>query len=550
MVLALACCFGVLLRAGAIARADDSEPRLAIVEGKVVHGISKEPLRKAHVSLDSADANAETSWIATTDDSGEFRFADVKPGRYRLNAGKAGFLDGAYGASEPRNNGSILKVDAGDHTRDLTLLLSPGASISGRVLDPDGDPVPEGTVVLWGRRAGKTHRSYSSGTNRAGEYELDGLSAGTYYVSAEAGPWGYAVPGLPVDGSGKITKLRDLATFFPAALSLADAQAITVEAGQEQSGIDIRIQRGLTFGLKGKIAGASGPSSQYTLSATAVNGAGWTSERGTILPNGDFSFNQLPPGKHRLVLWKGASGADIVGKAEVNVADQDLVGVTIAPYKPAEIRIRVVIEGEEDKPLTAGSVSLLSAEDGDSSEQYAVDYQPRNGTYTLRGVTPGKYKLWFNNAAHSYLKSVRSGDTPQNPESVEVAEAASMDVVMTFSRNGADLSGDVGLPEGQAKAAVRIVVVPQDTPAFFGQRRRYPDLDQYSHFSAPDMPPGKYVVFAAEEGKSDLWTKPEFVNALKEQGTEVELREKEHVSVHLKLITKEETDQARKRLGL
>jgi hypothetical protein len=37
---------------------------------------------------------------------------------------------------------------------------------------------------------------------------------------------------------------------------------------------------------------------------------------------------------------------------------------------------------------------------------------------------------------------------------------------------------------------------------------------------------------------------------LREQGAELELREKEHAFVDLKVITKAERDRARKRLGL
>ena len=42
-----------------------------------------------------------------------------------------------------------------------------------------------------------------------------------------------------------------------------------------------------------------------------------------------------------------ASGPRLVGQTEVNLTDEDLTGIVIIPFKPAEVRVRVVIKGEE-----------------------------------------------------------------------------------------------------------------------------------------------------------------------------------------------------------
>ena len=109
-----------------------------------------------------------------------------------------------------------------------------------------------------------------SKTDQSGGYFFGSLAPGTYYVAADPGNWGNSVRQIPVDSSGKTSKLHDLTTFYPTALSLADAQGLSLESGQEQSGVDIRIQQGSTLSIKGRIAGISGSASKYQLSARAL----------------------------------------------------------------------------------------------------------------------------------------------------------------------------------------------------------------------------------------------------------------------------------------
>ena len=301
--------------------------QLAVLEGTVVHGVTKEPLRKAHVVLELSEGAHDSSLVATTDEAGRFRFADVKAGEYTSTAEKSGFLESSYGDTKPEEEGSLLKVVGESRMRDLTLLLFPGATIRGQVLDTKGDPAPETEVVLWGRsrRSSGQTKNFQAGeskTDQSGGYFFGSLSPGTYYVAADPGNWGNSVRQIPVDSSGKTTRLRDLTTLFPSALSPADAQGVSLESGQEQSGVDIRIQHGSTLSVKGKIVGISGSASKYRLRAGVDDGIGWTSQAGTILTSGDFVFAELPPGKHRLtLLGNGPSGFQAMGRTEVNLTD-------------------------------------------------------------------------------------------------------------------------------------------------------------------------------------------------------------------------------------
>lgn len=525
---------------------------LGLIEGRVVHAFTGEPIRKAHVTLESSATEHDSALVATTDETGHFQFAGVDQGVYRLTAEKTGFVGGSYGQATYEDASTLLKVSAGDNVRDLTLRLFPAGAISGRVLDPDGDPAPGYEVVLWARHARRRNIPYTASdqttTNQVGEYRFEGLMPDTYYVSASKESSGLAVREIPVDGEGRTTKLHELDTFYPAALSLLESQAIRIDIGQEQSGTDIRIQRGSLLTVKGRIAGAIDSLSKYEVSASIEEGEGWTSEAAKVLPDGEFVI-ELSPGKHQLsLLEEGGSGLKKIGSTEINLVDQDVSGVVIARFKPAQVRVRVVMEGEEDKPLTKGSV-FLTPNDWDASSRNGLsEYQPQNGTYVIEGVPPGKYWVLFNNASGCYLKSVQAGGRALDPQLIEVTEGVSLDLLLTYSKNVASVNGSIEARQDQRRPS-RVLLISED--AVSPGDKIYPlKLDQSLHFSIEHVRPGKYLAVASQEDDFDLWDNADFVKSLQSEGVEVELHENEHATLHLKLIAKEQTDSVRKRLGL
>lgn len=522
----------------------------AALEGHVIHGVTKEPLRKARVTLEPSAAEHDSALVATTDDSGLFRFADVKRGTYKLTAAKTGFLEGEYGKDKTEGQGTRLTVGSGDGLKNLTLQLFPGSVISGHILDSDGDPASDKNVVLWRQhsRHGKTINSQTdqTTTGSAGEYHFDSLLSGTYHVGVAFG--GYEVRQTLVDEEGKKTKIHNLTTFYPSVLSLAEAQAIQLGSGQEQAGIDIRIQRGPTFSVKGKIVGVSGPLSGYTLSTTVSEGLGWMSGSSKVLPNGEFMFENMPPGKHRIYLFQpGANGSHLVGQVEVNMTEQDITGVVITPFRPAQVGVRVVQEGEEDQPLRAGMVFLHATDGAEEQNSTPPQFEPHNGVYLFPSVAPGSYQVWFNDSSNGYLKSIQAGGRKLDANLVEVGENSNLDLLLTFSKNTATISGEVETAPDQSKASVNVLLILEE-PSLQLNNKFPAALDQFLHFTKERMPPGKYLAFAVEDD-SDLWDNPEFVKVLQSRGTEVKLGENETANLHLKLIPKEETDRVRHQLG-
>lgn len=358
-----------------------------------------------------------------------------------------------------------------------------------------------------------------------------------------------------MNSSGKPTKLQPLITFYPASVSFAEAEAVKLDAGSERAGVDIRILRGPTLSVKGRIAGITDSATKYLVSAHEEGSLARVAQT-EVLPGGEFIFPQLAPGTHELYLIeKTAQGQVYNGRAKVTLADRDVTGVTIVPFKPAQVRVRLVKEGEEDKPLIEGGVMLKPVEQDDGTRHMVVGSMVQNGVYLLDSVPPGRYQALFPGVSDCYLKSVQLGVRNLDPNSIEVPDGAVLDLLLVYSRSVAALSGDIEITQppaqdsAQPQRPIEVLLIAEDRlPRWDGFRSVTPD--QTFHFSTPHVAPGKYLIVATQDGDSALWNNDSAFKAFQSQGVEVELHEKDNATIHLKLIPKDDTDRVRRELGL
>ncbi len=131
-------------------------------------------------------------------------------------------------------------------------------------------------------------------------------------------------------------------------------------------------------------------------------------------------------------------------------------------------------------------------------------------------------------------------------------DGASLDVLLTYSKSISSVSGDVEIPEDVSRTSigsVHVLLIEEDTLAPLNKTWTA-ELDQFLHFSEANMRSGKYMAFAAQDGDFEIWDNAQFVKLLQSKGSEIELHEKEHATLHLKLIPKDVTDRVRRQLGI
>ncbi len=542
----------LLVSVGAGQQGGLEDAKLTLVEGRVVNASTGEPLAKAEVTLGSYEGAQTFELVASTDAQGVFRFAGVAPGNYKLTADKTGFLAGGYGEIEADDPPSLLTIRAGARLPDLTLKLWPAGTISGRVLDADGEPVSGRQVTLWTKRRKRNSEpnrpADDTTTDLAGEYRFEGMLPGIYYVSTEQQTTVAGGRQVHVDQDGHPSKLHDLKTFYPGVLRLAEAQPIRMGSGQELPDIDIHVQRGPLLRVSGRIAVATGSYSKYSLTITSSQEeVEPVSPSVKIQSDGEFALEDLTPGTHRLTLLDHSKGTvRIVGGADIKLGQQDLAGISIVPFTPARVRVRVAMEDERTVPQGAVLLSALEKNGSSGSE-----FEKHNGFYVFDDVAPGTYEILFNNATDAYLKSVQSGNEYLPWDAIPVAEGAVLDLQLTYSKKVAGTSGDVEVTgDRKSKRAVRVLLISEEGNGSGAGRVVPGEVDQYLHFSVERLRPGKYLAVATQEGDFDFWESPEVLKSLSASGVEVDLRESDHRTVHLKLIPKEETDRLRRQLGI
>ncbi|MBI3185030.1 MAG: carboxypeptidase regulatory-like domain-containing protein [Myxococcales bacterium] len=150
---------------------DDEEPQ-AILRGRVASLLGELP-EDASLELEQLDAREDDVGkipvpLFDTEMPGEFE-QYVVPGEYRLVARAPGFLPSALEG---------LRVRAGEEIGGLTLDLSPGLTLGGRVTA--GDEAAPGALVV---AEGQGYR-LSTYAGEEGEFEIGGLLPGSYKVRA------------------------------------------------------------------------------------------------------------------------------------------------------------------------------------------------------------------------------------------------------------------------------------------------------------------------------------------------------------------------------
>jgi hypothetical protein len=518
------------------ALAAQSGPKLASIEGRVVEAVTGAPVPKASVLLEERDAGLQLE--AQSDSAGRFRFADLKPGHYYLSPSKTGFFAG--------REESFFTVRDGDEITGLQLKLERCGTISGHILDPDGDPAPGYAVLLWPvdrRRWNNGHRPIDQATTDSrGQYSFSGVTPGSYYISATSSGWEEPDHLTLVDASGHITRVRELTTFYPSALSRRDAQPVRVATTQQVEGIDLQLQRGRLLTVTGKIDVPPASLGHYDLTVEREEvGIPLVAD---VSPDGSFRID-LPPGEHRLSLNVNDSNRIYeIASASVSLTDADVSNIDLHPGRLARVRIRVVLEGQ-DQPLTQGAAFLL-APDENSNDLSA--FPPRDGTYVFENVPPGRYRPHFNNAG-GYLKSVRLNGQELTSPIIDVADGSNLDILLTYSPKVAEINGDVELSADQPAVVPHVFVVAPDGD-WNSEKTISPDIDQFHHFICGKLRPGHYFAFAAEENDAALWDNPAFLDALRSDAVKLDLKENGHESIHLKPIAGDEIARIRRELGL
>ncbi|MEO7192616.1 MAG: carboxypeptidase-like regulatory domain-containing protein [Vicinamibacterales bacterium] len=236
-------------------------------------------------------------------------------------------------------------------------------AIVGRVLDPSGRPMP-GTFVTALRPQNTGGRVFSpvsvllhALTNDRGEFRLEGLTLGEFYVVA-----------LPhnkqIDASLQLNRSGYANTFYPSASTPGAAKTVPVTSGRPAT-IEIRLLPSSLATVSGTVLNAAGvPVSGGRVGLSHGDGLfGLDGRAVAIRADGTFVAPALQPGTYFLLydetplpLVRGTTQK--ISRATVRVVDGDVPGVRVTPLEMVKVAGRVVVDAAARGSLQAGMIRI------------------------------------------------------------------------------------------------------------------------------------------------------------------------------------------------
>jgi len=540
-----------------------SEPKPAVVEGKVVNSVTGELIRKAELTLTTslmpegfeamakqlgladddpteipAAKGPRKTFTATSDAGGKFKFDKVDPGDYYFTVKHAGFMDQTYKPTGADSSSGKLHLSAGRELSEVEFRLVPQGAISGKVVDEDGDPVANAMVTASKYSFATGHRKLqltdSGMSNDRGEFRLGKLPAGSYYVNAE-------IMGLDIMGGGPPPPPKDgspetgyVTTYYPSTTDVQTAEAIQVKAAADITGFTIHLKKSKVVRVTGTAAGADGKplkSAQVMLMSGARPGSMRMSMANA---EGKFEIANVAPGAYVAMTMQLGGGTPSVSMQPVMVAEENVTGLKLGSAADGSLAGKVILAGDAKVTLKGLRIMLAGSEEMPIMPASAsVD---EAGAFTLTKVATTIYTVNVPTVPPgAYLKSVLWNGRDILGQPLDLSAGASGGLQVVLSGDGATFDAAV-MHDDKPVPDATVVLLPEDASRRYPETTRSESSDAQGHAVFKDVAPGKYLAFAWEKVDEGAWYDPAFVKDAASAATTVTLGAKEGQHAEVKVI--------------
>lgn len=409
-----------------------------LIEGRVVNAVTGEGIRKASVQL---NWNGGGGVSLKTDAEGKFRAEQMAPGQYYSSVTAAGYVSQGFDGTNQ------VRLAPGGSNRAVLIKLAPHAVVSGRVLDEDGDPVPQTTVVVESRRrrAGQPNSAVHGSTDDRGEFRIAGLAAGKYVISANK-QTPQMQQNAPSPSLMAIAQEIPVTTYFPSALDVATATVITLTPGAEHRSAEIRLRKSTSVTVSGRVdyPREEGAQTHISVQLNPVNRGG-AGHYATAQADGRFQIANVTPGDYVLQAFvnaskPGSAPVNLTGRIRVQAANADLAGLVVTPWAPLNLSGVVKSEGA-GLELNRLVVTFLPAapEGGIPQGQGQVN---KEGRFVALNVAPERYRLNVQGGTgEHYLKSALYGGKDVLKDGVELKSGTPGALEITMASDGGVIDG-------------------------------------------------------------------------------------------------------------
>ncbi len=451
-----------------------SSPSKGSISGRVM-GDDGQPISGAAVMIfEQGGGNLTT---LTTDDEGVFRADGLTAKAYSIQARNSVLVEPVI----PSDQKQFYRIGS-----NVTLNLIRGGVITGRVTDESGKPIVAMNVQAVRVKDEQGKKVISSNENMMmprksddrGIYRLYGLLPGKYIVQTAGNSFGFAM--------GQANALSENAPVYFPGVTRQAASEVSVAAGDEVTGIDIRFRVETGHSIRIKIIGGELDQNSSGGGMMIMNSNSVMLEHFPGGANAANDFSNPSEGANDVVLRSVADGeyiayamrgnfwgeSDQAGylsqRRRLTVKGADLNGITLtlAPLGSIAGKFEAEPLPENDRPKTCASASALRLSEqlfqvrragipADQIPAWANQTGAPNekGEFKLRRLEAGNYRLTPNLSEENYfLKSInfpiaaKTATAPLDPNKTGLQLKAGenlKDVIVKLAEGAASVSGRV-----------------------------------------------------------------------------------------------------------
>ena len=364
----------------------------ASIAGRVIDRTTRAPIQTAIVQLLSPDRGKALA--TTTDDSGRYEFSFIAAGEYRVVVSHPDYVSREWGMQDGQTailtlrKEGLIHLEADVPQRSVDVQLIRGATLSGRVIGREGQPLQDANIRAINTISNLTGPSppptFSARSNQRGEYRFTNLPEGEYLLSAF---WsGASKSALGSSGSS---------VFYPGTTDAKERLPVHVAAGATLSDVDVVFPATELLRVSGLVLSGSAAREVEAFLISERH-----SYRTTVDREGKFSFSGIRSARYAL----GATAQTDDGLEAISMPidlTSDISDLTLVLAPATTISGRVVTD--DGSPVSKEmQVAAVLAHDGKELDIYRKDraemgpggeFEIRNlyGERVLRmvGVTAG-----------------------------------------------------------------------------------------------------------------------------------------------------------------
>lgn len=508
------------------------------------------PVRRAVVTVEGENRSARTGKSMTGDD-GAYVIGGLPKGKYWITAEKTGFLRRGYRGRSSEGYGDPVELGEDTAKSGVDIVLPRQGVITGRVVDEAGEPAERVMVqAIPVRNTGGRGGANMTTTNDLGEFRLSKLSPGNYRLLASRGM--DRGQGMMIDRAPGKPAMAEAPTYFPGTIDAASASPIKVNAGEERTGAEIRLQRSTVVRLAGRVSGEmpTGRGARVNMRSNAeVSGfrGGMMAAGGgdgAIDSDGSFEFRSVRPGEYTLtVMSMDRGGPKTLGKTVVRVGQQDVNGVTITTAAAPKIDGRVRADGEPPFAFGTVTITLQGAGEGRQFGPPVNTKTDEAGNFSFAAVSREAQTLQVRTPAGVIVKDVYAAGQLLPGLEIDFSTVTGPLEIVLSNKPGTI----TGVVEGTTPDAPRVAVwaVPDAEPLVVENWnvKKVRVFSDSPSFTLDSLRPGTYRIAAFEDVESEALNDASVWAQIKAQTTTVKVAEGESAQVKVKLIAAKDLEE-------